>query len=226
MSLQSKLLTLLLISLAIGLLYPGVTQPVLSLSGTVEKSAIAELGVEMLAGEGSDPRTRQMLTTLSRLMGLDQIEGQLQAYSSTRSIWGTVDKLYRTNNLPVAFLIVFFCLIIPVFKLLLQIASLFINRSAWREPLLKFNGALSKWSMSDVFVMGLLVVYMAGSASGQTGNLLTMQAELEPGFYYFLAYCLFSIAAGTVMQQEKPGNRGQSTVFNPLPPDASPESSE
>ena len=205
MSLQRKLLILLLISLAIALLYPGVTQPVLSLTGTVEKSTIAELGVEMLAGEGSDSRTQQMLTTISRFMGLDQIEGQLQAYSSTRSIWGTVDNLYRTNNLPVAFLIVFFCLIIPVFKLLLQIASLFMNRSGLREPLLRFNGALSKWSMSDVFVMGLLVAYMAGSASGQVGNLLTMQAKLEPGFYYFLAYCLFSIAAGIMMQKVKTG---------------------
>jgi len=55
--------------------------------------------------------------------------------------------------------------------------------------------------MSDVFVMGLLVAFMAGKASDQVGDLLTMNASLEPGFYYFLAYCLFSIAASLVMQR-------------------------
>jgi len=95
---------------------------------------------------------------------------------------------------------VFFSLVIPLFKLLLQATSLFIASAELREPLLRFNGALSKWSMSDVFVMGLLVAYMAGSASGQLGDSLTMHASLEPGFYYFLAYCLFSIVAGLLMQ--------------------------
>jgi exodeoxyribonuclease VII large subunit len=31
------------------------------------------------------------------------------------------------------------------------------------------------------------------------GELLQMHAVLEPGFYYFLAYCLFSIAAGALL---------------------------
>jgi uncharacterized paraquat-inducible protein A len=95
---------------------------------------------------------------------------------------------------------VFFSLVIPVFKLLLQSCSLFIERADLRGPLLTLNAALSKWSMSDVFVMGLLVAYMAGSASGQMGDMLTMYASLEPGFYYFLTYCLFSIAAGILMR--------------------------
>ena len=200
MSLKRKLLVLLLIVVALGLLYPGITQPVLTLTGTVEKSKIAELGIEMIAGEGADAQTRQMLTAISSFLGFDQIEGQLEAYNNTRSVWGTVDELSRSGNLPVAFLLVFFSLVIPVFKLLLQSCSLFIERADLRGPLLTLNAALSKWSMSDVFVMGLLVAYMAGSASGQMGDLLTMYASLEPGFYYFLTYCLFSIVAGILMR--------------------------
>ena len=60
------------------------------------------------------------------------------------------------------------------------------------------------YSMADVFVMGLLVAYMAGSASGQMGDMLTMDARLEEGFYYFLAYCLFSVAAGILMREPAP----------------------
>jgi hypothetical protein len=212
MSPMRKLLSLLLFSIALALLYPGVTQPVLTLSGTVEKSRIAELGIEMIAGEGADAQTRQMLTAISSFLGFDQIEGQLQAYSSTRSIWGTVEELARTGNLPVAFLIVFFSLVIPVFKLLLQAASLFIARADLRGPLLWLNSALSKWSMSDVFVMGLLVAYMAGSASDQVGDMLTMHASLEPGFYYFLAYCLFSVAAAMLLREEGGGRRAPTAI--------------
>ena len=207
MTLKRRLFILLLIVLALGLLYPGVTSPVLTLSGTVEKSQIAELGIAMIAGEGADAQTRQMLGVISSFLGFDQIEGQLEAYRNTRSIWGTVDELSRTGNLPVAFLIVFFSLVIPVFKLLLQLSSLFVNHAEVRGWLLRLNGGLSKWSMSDVFVMGLLVAYMAGSASGQVGDMLTMSASLEPGFYYFLAYCLFSIAAGSLLREPDQGER-------------------
>ena len=75
MSLSQRLLALILILISIGLLYPGITQPVLTLTGTIDKSMIAELGIEMMVGENGDAQTRQMLTMLSNLMGFDQIEG-------------------------------------------------------------------------------------------------------------------------------------------------------
>ena len=200
MSIARKLTVLLLIAIALGLLYPGVTQPVLTLSGTVEKSRIAELGIEMLTEQGDNSQTRQLLTTISSLLGLDQIEGQLQVYTSTRSIWGTVESLAATGNLPVALLIVFFSLVIPIFKLLLQVISLLITPYDLRWQLLRLNAALSKWSMADVFVMGLLVAFLAGNAADQTGDMLIMHANLGSGFYYFLAYCVFSVAAGSVMR--------------------------
>jgi hypothetical protein len=202
MTLAKKMFTLLFICIALGLLYPGVTLPVLTLSGTIEKAELAELGIEMIAGEDADQQARQVLTMFSSFLGLDQIEGKLQAYTSTRSMWGTVEELARSGNVLVALLIVFFSLVIPVFKLLLQLTSLFISTEANRKPLLWLNAVLSKWSMSDVFVMGLLVAFMAGRASDQVGDLLTMNASLEPGFYYFLAYCLFSIAASIMMQEK------------------------
>ena len=194
-----KLLTLIVIIGALALLYPGLTQPVLTLTGSIEKSQLAELGIDMIAGESGNAQARQMLEMFSGLLGLDQMEGQIQAYSSTRSILGTVDELARTGNLLVAFMVVFFSLVIPVFKLLLLLISLLISSEPAQRFLLRVNSMLSKWSMADVFVMALLVAYMAGSASGQVGELLIMNARLEPGFFYFLAYCLFSIVAGSMV---------------------------
>jgi hypothetical protein len=199
MSMQRRLLVLLLIVVSVALLYPGVTQPVMTLTGTLEKSMVAELGIDMVAGEDADPQTRQMLSMFSSFLGFDQMEGQITAYQTTRSIWGTVNELATTGNLPVAFLIVFFSVIIPLLKLCLQATALVLPKSQWRAPLWWLNARLSKWSMADVFVMAMLVAYMAGSASGQMGDMLTMSSELEVGFYYFLAYCVFSIAAGSLM---------------------------
>ena len=200
MSAGRKLVSLVIIVIALGLLYPGVTEPVLTLSGTIEKSRLAELGIELLAGEGADNQTRQMLSAISRFMGFDQIEGQMLAYQSTRSIWGTATELADTGNLLVAVLIILFSVVIPSFKLSLQAIALLLSNTGIRQPLLWVNGVLSKWSMTDVFVMALLVAYMAGSASGKMGDMLTMKAQLEVGFYWFLAYCLFSIAASALMR--------------------------
>jgi len=103
---------------------------------------------------------------------------------------------------------VLFSVVIPLLKLLMQTLCLLPLAGPVRAWLLTLNLRLSKWSMADVFVVALLVAYMAGAASGQAGDTLRMAARLEVGFYYFLAYCLFSIAAGrllvTALSQEEP----------------------
>jgi hypothetical protein len=201
MTSSQKLTTISLIAVAILLLYPGVTQPVLTLSGTVEKSKVAELGIALITEQDTNTQPRLLLTAVSNFLGFDQIEGNLEVYTSTRSIWGTAQSLADNGYLGVALLIVVFSLVIPVFKLVLQAASLFISKDELRGPLLWLNASLSKWSMADVFVMGLLVAFLAGGAAEKTDDILTMQASLGAGFYYFLAYCLFSVAASIALQK-------------------------
>lgn len=201
MTLTQRLITVSLIAIAMLLLYPGVTQPVLTLSGTVEKSKVAELGIALITEQDTNTQPRLLLTAVSSFLGFDQIEGNLEVYTSTRSIWGTAQSLADNGYLGVALLIVFFSLVIPVFKLALQAASLFISKDELRGPLLWLNASLSKWSMADVFVMGLLVAFLAGGAAEKTDDILTMQASLGAGFYYFLAYCLFSVGASIALQK-------------------------
>ncbi len=199
-----KLLILVLMLISIALLYPGVTKPVLTLSGTIEKSELVNLGVDFLSGGQPGGQGHQMLVALSQMLGLDRLEGQILVYETTRSIWGTVEELAHTGNLAVALLIVTFSIVIPVFKLLLQAIALLPLSALAQERLLWVNAVFSKWSMADVFVMALLVSYMAGSASEQMGDMLTMDAQLQPGFWYFLAYCLFSIVASTLARYSAP----------------------
>jgi hypothetical protein len=201
MSKTRRGLSLLIILVAISLLLPGVTKPVLTLTGTMEQSDLVDLGIDLVVGQNPDQQTRQMVNMMTGMLGLDRVQGQVQAYSITRSIWGTVVELANGGNLLVAFLVMLFSIVIPVLKLLMQLSYLVINYAPLKNGLLMVINAISKWSMADVFVMALIVAYLAGRASGQMGDLLTMHSELEVGFYYFLAYCLFSIASTLLFRE-------------------------
>ena len=204
MSKTRKALSLVVILAAMGLLLPGVTQPVLTLTGTMQQSELVDLGIDLVIGQDPDRRKRQMVTMMTRMLGLDRIQGEIQAYSTTRSIWGTVVELADNGNLLVAFLVMLFSIIIPLLKLMMQLGYLVISYEPVKKMLLAVIHAISKWSMADVFVMALIVAYLAGRASGQMGDLLTMHSELEIGFYYFLAYCLFSIASTSLFKVASP----------------------
>ena len=88
----------LAILIALALLIPGVTQPVLTLEGKIDKSKLAKTGIEMIADEG-DRNTRSVLMMASSMLGLDKLEGEIDAYKKTRSIWGTVNELANNKNL-------------------------------------------------------------------------------------------------------------------------------
>ncbi|MEE4279746.1 MAG: paraquat-inducible protein A [Halieaceae bacterium] len=198
MSTPRRVAGALCILISLALLYPGISLPVLTLSGELERAAVADFGIELIAGESGNPQTRDMLEMMTRFLGLDRLEGRIEAYRNTRSILGMASELRAQGNVLVAGLILTFSVLIPVLKLLLQLLALVVPGPAGLR-LLAGNAALGKWSMADVFVMAMLVAFLAGRASEKMGNLLVMHAELEVGFWYFLAYCAFAIAAGALL---------------------------
>jgi hypothetical protein len=68
-----------------------------------------------------------------------------------------------------------------------------------RRRTLAFVEAIAKWSMADVFVVALFITYLAAMASQTTPaagpSLVSFKAEFGPGFYWFAAYCVFSLAS-------------------------------
>jgi len=53
--------------------------------------------------------------------------------------------------------------------------------------------AIGKWSMADVFVVGVFLAYLA------TASEESISAEVFDGFYYFTAYCIISILGIQIM---------------------------
>ncbi|MGO2010351.1 MAG: paraquat-inducible protein A [Pseudoalteromonas sp.] len=197
-----SLFSVLSVIIALGLLLPGVTQPVLTLEGKIDKSKLAQTGINMLADEGNH-NTRNMLSMASSMLGLDKLEGEVSAYKKTRSIWGTVNELAKNNNYLVAVLIGLFSIVIPTLKLLMQLLHCFLPVSRFKQVLGQVIQGLSKWSMVDVFVIALIVAYLAGNADGQMGELINVDAELGVGFWYFTGYCLFAVAASHLISVEE-----------------------
>ncbi|MFK3863115.1 paraquat-inducible protein A [Pseudoalteromonas rhizosphaerae] len=193
------LLPIMTILIALALLLPGVTQPVLTLEGKIDKSKLAKTGIAMIADEG-DRHTRSMLMMASSMLGLDELEGEISAYKKTRSIWGTVNELANNKNYLVAALVALFSIVVPALKLLMQLVYCLIPMNKFKHILGQVIQGLSKWSMVDVLVIALIVAYLAGNADGQMGELINMHAEFGTGFWYFTGYCLFAIAASSLIK--------------------------
>jgi hypothetical protein len=176
-----------LVLISFGLLYLGLTLPVLTI--TVSSKVTSAMG---------------------------GLEGEV--LNKTRSVIGTVKDLYDDGKLLVAGLILFFGIVVPVTKGLLLLLSLLNNGSRFACGAVGLVKRIGKWSMADVFVVAILLAYLATSyqedsireslsilGAKVTVDLSTqMLSRLQPGFYWFLSYCLVSLLPLELAQIEKP----------------------
>lgn len=188
---------ILLLLCAYSLLYPGLTQPMLSVSGTVEKAKLVDVGKQLIE---ESPNTPALVSSMVDMVigGLD-VSGTVNAFDKTRSILGTASELYANNHLLVALLIVTFSVIVPLTKALILLSVLLpVSRKA-KTTLLWVSNAISKWSMADVFVIAIFIAFLAGNGIQESRGLVDFEAHLGIGFWYFLGYCLISILGTQIL---------------------------
>ena len=215
-------LVLLVVSLA--LLIPGLFAPVLTIRGVLTHDGIAKVAPTMLQKGLNDDTVnalkammnptvvalldatggdlRQMIVdkvTPSLTASLLQNMGDVEVFQQTRSIAGSVRRLYEVGSPVPATLILLFSVVVPFVKTALVGWAMFAADEARRQRTLTFVEAIAKWSMADVFVVALFITYLAAVASQSAPAagppLLAFRAEFGAGFYWFAAYCLFSLAS-------------------------------
>lgn len=196
---MNKSLPLTLFILSIVFLIPGLSQPLMSIEAIVDKQDMLELTAEALTPANNSSQLFQGM--LQSFVSQLQVEGSVTVFKSTRSLLGTMNELIANGHVLVGCLIGLFGVLIPVFKIVLASLSLLVNQRAHQQTLLRFNATLSKWSMSDVFVMALMVTFLAINANEYAINTVQMTATLGSGFYFFAAYCILAIAAAQLMAQ-------------------------
>ena len=127
--------------------------------------------------------------------------GEVEVYEQTRSILGAVKRLYEVGSPVPATLILLFSVVVPFGKAALVAWAMFMSSHGWRRRTVTFVEAIAKWSMADVFVVAIFIAYLAAQASttptqgpNAAPAMIAFRANLGAGFYWFAAYCLFSLA--------------------------------
>ena len=123
--------------------------------------------------------------------------GKIVLYEQTQNILETAETLYKNNNTFPAALIILFSVIIPFLKAVIVVVVSLGKNLSNRYQLYRFVYAIGKWSMADVFVVGVFVAYLSTTSDE------SIVAELKDGFYYFTGYCILSLIGIQLMQVEK-----------------------
>ena len=119
----------------------------------------------------------------------------------SKGIIGSITKLWESGDVIVALVILLFSVLMPILKTgSLLFISLFIESRATRH-LVNFFKLIGKWSMVDVFVVAIFLVYLTANKGDVS------RAEIEIGLYFFLAYVivsmLLSLSAEKMLKQIK-----------------------
>ncbi len=121
--------------------------------------------------------------------------GDIVLSIESKTIIGTISHLYSSQNYPIAIIILLFSILIPLIKTIIMIVISIFNEFNIAKKLLSIFKHLGKWSMLDVFVVSLLLVYLS------MGSNQNSYSELENGLYIFLIYVILSIIASLVVEK-------------------------
>lgn len=119
----------------------------------------------------------------------------------SKSVLGSVEKLFSNGDIIVAGVILLFSVIIPIVKIFSMLFVSLFMQNRFAHTIVKFFKLIGKWSMVDVFVVATFLVYLT------VGKGDVSRAEVEVGLYFFLAYVivsmLVSLSADKMLHEER-----------------------
>ncbi len=212
-------LAMALIALTLVLLWPGLTQNALTIRGvldvesigaTVDGIAAAQIPPERLAylrtflNQNTLAKfdDKELSNFIGRLAG-GIVRGKLEGargldaatvYEQKQTILVTIRYLFEHGGYWAATLLFLFSVCVPFGKVALFFYALHA-RAERREKALGFINFIGKWSMADVFVVAIYTAYLGAKNSVGVGEPIHFETQYGPGFYWFSAYCIVSLAA-------------------------------
>ena len=213
-------ISVILILITLALLYPGLTQNALTIrgvldaggvAGLLERTTAAQMPAEQIAqvrpflnpakfGTMNDAQLSETIGLMlgaiakGKIAGAEQTISNTTVYEQKQTITVTIRFLFENKSYLAGTLIFLFSVCIPVGKALLFFMALFLSPKP-AGALLNFINAIGKWSMADVFLVAIYTAYLAARSSEGVGQAIRFQTEYGPGFYWFAAYCVFSLGA-------------------------------
>ena len=113
--------------------------------------------------------------------------GDIVLSFESKGVVGSIEKLWESGDVVVALVILLFSVVVPVLKVLSLLFISVFMQSRFAHNIVKFFKAIGKWSMVDVFVVAVFLVYLTANKGDVS------RAEVEVGLYFFLAYVIVSM---------------------------------
>ncbi len=121
------------------------------------------------------------------------ILGEVTLSFESKTIIGTINKMYSDKNYIIALLVLLFSVIIPIIKSLVLLTYGFLKESHKADWVVAFINKIGKWSMADVFIVAILVVFFSTKQDIHTS------IKLEIGLYFFISYVLLSMVGSSMI---------------------------
>lgn len=148
-----------------------------------------------------------------------QFQNQVLFYQS-KSILRIVETLIgqsKPDAVLVGVLICLFVLILPLLRLIAKGIHILSPKKIANHPVVRYlTFELHKWDMADVMIVGMLMTYIGlnGILKSQLSNLnmhtsslnvvTTNGTSLQPGYFIFVAYVLFSFLLSYILKRITP----------------------
>jgi hypothetical protein len=113
----------------------------------------------------------------------------------SKGILTTITGLWEHRNQWLALLLLLFSVLLPLLKTAVAWLTLFSRTHHISLRGLHLSRHLGKWSMADVFVVAILVVFFSSNEGGLT------QAEVQAGLWFFALYVLLSLLGSQLISR-------------------------
>ncbi len=127
--------------------------------------------------------------------------GDIVLSFESKGVIGSVEKLFNGGDVLVALVILLFSVVTPALKIMALLFVSFFIKSDFAHRIVTFFKMIGKWSMVDVFVVAVFLVYLTANQGDVS------RAEVEVGLYFFLAYVivsmLVSLSADKMLKQKR-----------------------
>jgi paraquat-inducible protein A len=122
--------------------------------------------------------------------------GETVLQFQSKGIVSTILGLKNAGSVWLALLLAFFSVFIPMAKTSLAAVTIFARSHKLTLKGLSWSKSIGKWSMADVFVVAVLVVFFSNGQDGLT------QAEVQIGLCFFAGYVVLSLISTSIINHQ------------------------
>jgi hypothetical protein len=123
-------------------------------------------------------------------------EGKMYYYFQSKSVDSIIDLLFKDKNYAVAWSLLCFSIIFPLFKIILTLLLIYIPKLRTIPAFAMVLSIIGKWSMADIFVAAVFLAYF--SFHNMNAGIETSSQSLM-GLDFFLGYAIISIIASILV---------------------------